>query len=302
MKGMRIGKRTLKTALAVVLSLYIGNVLRLNNPLFAGFSAVIVMQGSVYDSVRVMKDRMLATITGAVVALLILATGYENYLTIALGIIVIILLCTRFQWKNSIALGCITFLIILVGEGTQSELSYAIHRALDTLIGLVVGFAVNFLLFPPHPLRLIIRTYREIEKDLFEAFRDFLEHEKPMPLNLIQSDLVQADADYQLVKKQRKVRVIKQERLIQLEQVNSLLFEIVSHMVVIGTRNEGRNMSERAAKKVRRILPNLQLKEPTGPLDLNDEFYSYHIERIAELLLLIREKMHTIYEQEPKVK
>ena len=86
-----------------------------------------------------------------------------------------------------------------------------------------------------------------------------------MPLNLIQSDLVQADADYQLVKKQRKVRMIKQERLIQLEQVNSLLFEIVSHMVVIGTRNEGRNMSERAAKKVRRILPNLQLK-PTGPL------------------------------------
>lgn len=301
MKDLRVGKRTLKTALAVVLSLYIGKLLQLSTPLFAGFSAVVVMQGSVYDSVRVMKDRMLATITGALVALLFIALRFENYLAIGLGIILVILISTNFKWKNSIALGCITFLIIMVNEGGDSEMQYALHRTLDTMIGLVVGTAVNYLVFPPHPMRLIIATYREIEEDLFTVFRDFLEFEKPMQITLIQGDLIQAESDYSALKKQRRLRMIKEERLLQLGEVNSLLFQIVSHMVVVGAENEHRPLSGRALKKVRRILPELEVGDDPPTHDLYDDLYSYHIERIAELLLLIREKIHTIYEQEPNV-
>lgn len=301
MKDLRVGKRTLKTALAVVLSLYIGNLLQLSTPLFAGFSAVVVMQGSVYDSFRVLKDRMLATITGAIVALITIATGFENYLTIGIGVIVVILLCTQFKWKNSIALGCITFLIIVVNEGGENELQYAFHRALDTLIGLVVGTAVNYLVFPPHPLRLIIKTYRSIEEDLFTVFRDFLVHEKPMQISLIQSDLIQAESDYVALTKQRKMRLVKEARLLQLEEVNSLLFQIVSHMVVVGADTEHRLLSRRALSEVQRILPELTMDCKNDATDLLDDLYSYHMERIAVLLLLIREKMHAIYEQEPDV-
>lgn len=301
MKDLRVGKRTLKTALAVVLSLYIGNLLNLSTPLFAGFAAVVVMQGSVYDSLRVSKDRMLATITGAIVALAIIAIGYKNYLTIGIGIILVILICTNFKWKNSIALGCMTFLIIIVNEGGQNELQYALHRALDTLIGLVVGMAVNFLVFPPHPLRLIIKTYRAIEEDSFQVFRDFLLEDKPMQISLIQNDLIQAESDYGELKKLLRIRMIDEELLLQLEEINHLLFQIVSHMVVVGANNEPRVLSRRAMKKVLRIIPDLEPERIGETHDLFDDIYSYHMERIAELLLVIREKIHTIYDQEPHV-
>ena len=302
MKDLRVGKRTLKTALAVVLSLYIGSLLQLKSPLFAGFAAVVVMQGSVYDSFRVLKDRMLATITGAVVGLIIIATGYQNYFTMALGIILVILICTNFAWKNSIALGCITFLIILVNEGGHNEFQYAVHRALDTLIGLVVGTAVNYLIFPPHPLRLIIKTYRSIERDLYVVFKDFLQYEKPMQISLIQSDLLKAEADYVALKKQRRLRLVNQDLLTLLEEVNALLFQIASHMIVVGAENERHNLTTQALKDVRQVLPDLVIDQPEEPHELYDSLYSYHIERIAELLLLIQDKMQLVYELGPEEK
>ncbi len=297
---LRVGKRTLKTALAVMISLFIGNILHLETPLFAGFSAVVVMQGSVYDSFRVMKDRMLATLTGAFVALVFVYFRMNNYLMIGLGIVIVILVCTNFKWKNSIALGCITFLIILIGEGGENPLLYAGHRSLDTLIGLVVGTTVNFLVFPPHPMRMIVRTYRTIEQDLFKVFQEYLESNKPIHLSLILNDLIKAEADYGELKKQSRLKIVSDEVLESLEEVNWLLFQIVSHMTVVSARKERRIISKRALKKVHRILPNLKPDNTQIPHALQDDIYSYHIEQIADLMVAIRKKIHEIYEHGPE--
>ncbi len=297
---LRVGKRTLKTALAVVISLYIGSLLQLETPLFAGFSAVIVMQASVYDSFRVAKDRMLATITGALVALLFVYLQFDNYFAIAMGIVIVIWINTNFKWKNSVALGCITFLIIVINEGGENELLYAFHRSLDTLIGLVVGTSVNLLIFPPHPMRMIVATYKKIEDDLFQVLKDFLESDKPMKLSLIQGDLVKAESDYGELKKQRRLRMINTATLDSLEEVNILLFQIVSHMTVVGARKDRRHLSRRALNKVQQILPDVKQEGFYGAHDLYDDLYSYHIEKITELMLLIRDKMQVIYQQVPR--
>lgn len=300
MRRIRLGKRTLKTALAVILSLWVGRLVQLEQPLLAGFSAIVVMQTSLFSSLEQGKNRMLATITGAIIAMIIVSSGYLNYFTIGLGTIIVILLCNYFNWTKSISLGCMVMLIIVVDVGDKNTLIYALNRTLDTFIGIVVGTLINLFVFPPHPLRWIFDTYASIEGDLFRVFREFIDEEKPMALDLIQQELVQANADYRELMEQRRYRLIKKEKLMELEEINRLLYQVVSHMTVVGSSNEHRVLSRRAIKKVRRILPDLEMQTTTSHHDLYDDIYSYHMERIAELLLVLREKIHAIYDKNPK--
>lgn len=47
---MKIGPRTLKTGIAVTLSLVVANLLKIDSPDYAVIAAIIVMQPSVSDS------------------------------------------------------------------------------------------------------------------------------------------------------------------------------------------------------------------------------------------------------------
>lgn len=299
MRDLRIGKRTLKTAIAVVLSLMIGRFVNLQQPLMAGFSAIVVMQSSLFSSLDQGKNRLLATITGAIVACIISWSGFTNYFTIGLGTIVIILICNIFDWKGSITLGCMVMLVILVDVGDRNALVYAVNRTLDTFIGIAVGSLVNWFVFPPHPLRWIFESYASIERDLFIEFREFIEDEEEIEIHLIQEELVRVDKEYNALTNQYMVQLVKEKELAHLEEVNRLLFQVVSHMTVVGASNDNRVLSRRALKKVRRIMPDIRTHQSISSHDLYDDIYSYHIERIAELLLILREKIHAIYDDNP---
>ena len=98
MKIEKIGMRTIKTALAVSLTIFIAQVLNLKSP-FAGIAAIIAMQSSVSESFNMAKNRMLSTILGAITALLFSLIAPENPFFIAIGVIIIIYLCNIFNWK-----------------------------------------------------------------------------------------------------------------------------------------------------------------------------------------------------------
>ena len=109
MKIEKIGMRTIKTALAVSLTIFIAQVLNLKSPFFAGIAAIIAMQSSVSESFNMAKNRMLSTILGAITALLFSLIAPENPFFIAIGIIIIIYLCNIFNWKKSIQLSTMVF-------------------------------------------------------------------------------------------------------------------------------------------------------------------------------------------------
>lgn len=176
MKPKKIGMRTIKTALAVSLAIFISQLLNLKSPLFVGIAAIISMKSSVSESLTAGKSRMLGTIFGAMVAIVFSYIAPTNVLSIGIGIIIIIYVCNLLGWTNAIQLSSMVFLVIVLNYDEGSRLNYAIYRAADTLIGLIIGTLINYLVVPPDTYYekllkdSIIHMHYQIKKDLEDFF------------------------------------------------------------------------------------------------------------------------------------
>ena len=149
MKFKKIGMRTTKTILAVVLTLEISKVLNINSPILAGIAAIMTIETSVSESFRTGKYRMFGTIFGAIVALIITEISPVNFITTAIGLFVIIYICNIMKWQDAVKMAMIVFLVIIIDFEEGYRFTYALNRSLDTFIGVIVGTAINYFIRPP---------------------------------------------------------------------------------------------------------------------------------------------------------
>jgi uncharacterized membrane protein YgaE (UPF0421/DUF939 family) len=117
-------------------------------PIFAVMAAIIVVQPSVNQSIARALERSIGTILGVVVALAAsMAFGAPAWLVI-LAISVAIVLGWAFKFtpatSNQIAISAM--LVIVIGAATPE---YALHRIIETLVGVIVGLIINAAIVPP---------------------------------------------------------------------------------------------------------------------------------------------------------
>ena len=70
MKLKKLGSRTLKTGLAVFVSLMVSDYFKLESPLFVSIAVIIAMQSSINETFNSSKNRILGTILGGVFAII----------------------------------------------------------------------------------------------------------------------------------------------------------------------------------------------------------------------------------------
>lgn len=147
---MKIGMRTVKTAIAVSLTIFIAQIIKLKSPFFAGIAAIIAMQSSVAGSFKTGKSRMLGTVLGAALGLVCSLISPTNPIVIGIGVIVIIHLCNVLEWKKSATIAAIVFLSITYNQEPGNRLNYSLYRTLDTFVGIIIATFVNFFILPPN--------------------------------------------------------------------------------------------------------------------------------------------------------
>jgi len=143
------GMRTLKTALAVFICIGIWRIWNDSMPFFAGIAAVITMQNSIENSVKVGIDRFIGTLVGAFVGGLLVWTLPINSITISLGIILVIHLTTIIKKGGSAAIASIVFLAITINIGDKSINNYIFMRVVETTLGIGIAVLINTLIKPP---------------------------------------------------------------------------------------------------------------------------------------------------------
>lgn len=162
---MKIGKRMLKTSLAVFLCIIISSFMNVN-PFYACIAAVISMESTFTNSYRSGLNRMLGTILGALVGLVMSLLNPENPFLAAIGVIIIIYVCNYFKWNKSIVIGCTVFFVIMTNLQGRQPVTYSIFRALDTLFGIVVAIGVNRFVFPPRIWEKFNMEYNEVNYNI----------------------------------------------------------------------------------------------------------------------------------------
>lgn len=166
----RIGLRTVKTALAVALSLLAARLLGSTLPIFAAIGAISVMSRTLTDTLQECLTQLAGTLVGFMIAslfVLILPTP-SFFLWMGLGTLVVILLCIRLKLNFAIPLACIVFADICLYSGDGAPVLYGFHRFTDTVVGLVVALIVNMTIKPYNNGEQIKRMLLHIQQSFPE--------------------------------------------------------------------------------------------------------------------------------------
>ena len=142
-----IGLRTIKTGIAVFLAVIVAKIAHFEYPFFMGMTAIIAMDKTMSKSLIMGRNRVLGTLFGAIIGVLLSYIDRGNALLCGIGIILLILICNRLKLQGSITIGGIVMLAIMV-HTYKTPIFYGFHRTLDTLVGAFIAFIVNAMIFP----------------------------------------------------------------------------------------------------------------------------------------------------------
>lgn len=152
------GLRNIKTCITIVLILIFYRLINREGAALALVAGIVCMQDSIDKSIRLGIDRLKGTFMGGLFGVIfaLLKVPEMHFalflLCVFFGIMLFIFLCNLLRAKSSIVIGCIVFFVIILDtENLHAPVAYALNRTLDTVIGIVLAFIVNQLIFRPKP-------------------------------------------------------------------------------------------------------------------------------------------------------
>ncbi len=184
MKKLRfhIGLRTFKTAVAIVIAMVVVDLYGATGDklLFAMLGAMAVMEPTFKASLIACVSQIAGTIFGALVGILLSFLPLGPMLSVGIGIIAIIVFYNGLHIRLSPSLPCFIMVMLCVSD-SMNPVTYALGRSWDTAIGLIVGMAVNMLIFPYNNSRQIKDTIRGLDKDLIAFLEDVFDGDLILP-------------------------------------------------------------------------------------------------------------------------
>lgn len=203
----KLGMRTIKTAIAVAVTLLVCDILNITNPFFAAIAAIIAMESSISATFSTVKDRIYGTILGAVLALVFSWVFPINWLSMGIGILIVIYVCNQFGWQGTIKISTIVFIAVLLGYEAGNRWEYALFRILDTIIGLSIGTLINYFVFPHNMGGEIYKVVDDLMPDLNNVLETIGSHEENFELDRLRNELLLLEDRFNILRKDIKHHV-----------------------------------------------------------------------------------------------
>lgn len=149
MINLKIGARTFKTGLAILLALTLPGILGLEDGVGLATSAVVFsMMPSVHQTFQKTSNRLVANIIGGFIAFIVSKYLGDNVAMIAIASASLIAILHQLKLDDTIGLSVITLISVMLAEGSTISL-IVFERVSATLIGVLIAFFVNTFILPP---------------------------------------------------------------------------------------------------------------------------------------------------------
>ena len=288
----RIGMRTLKTALAVVIGLYISYLLDLDSAIFVSIAAVSTMTPSMSESLEDFKKRLFTCVFGVMVGYFfskISVVEYLEPLIAGLGILLTIYILVVVKMKDMTQLSCIVFVASFCSN--SDKFYYATNRIIGTVIGIIVGVLVNYFISSPNVWEDFILAARSCYRSSNLVLKQILSGEK-VDLSKFNRELASATKLYKLLEKEadtpfqyRYKKISREKRIMSLIESISVRLEVVENM----------NADHFSFEVSQEALKRYDLEEEySSDLDVEDRVYNYHIEYILKYMDQLKEEIENI--------
>ena len=217
-------RHAIKTSIAAVLSIFIYQYFNLPHGYWSTISALVVMQsnidtGSFEMTLKVASERLIGTICGAVVGLLVLFLFVLNQSEMMLAIFIIIFAFTYMTkfYKGFNLAGVTALIILLLSNHDSITHSFAFIRVTEILLGVVIAVMVTIFIWPYQISdHLKSRRLARISK-LHELWVELMNRQAPNQKEALVTLSKEIEVDLDIVKVAKRGIRGKQRELLELE-------------------------------------------------------------------------------------
>lgn len=289
---IRIGLRTIKTAVAVVISMMIVNVYGATTSklTFAMLGAMAAVQPTFKESWKSCLTQIVGVLFGAVMGVFLMSWKVPMLIATGIGIVLVITLYNVLKIHYSPSLPCLIVVTLCTTPDIQ-PMTYALGRIWDSAIGLGVGMAINTLICPYDNSREIRATVASLDKAVILFLEDMFDGDDILP------DAVEMGK--KIGNMERQLNIFENQRLLTKLQKQQKELEsfrdcqgkakmLVSHMEVLARM--GRPGRLNAENRSDLYACGAEVTDPRVPDEMEelDAVTNYHVKQI---LILRKELM-----------
>lgn len=167
---MKLGARIFKTGIAIVLSLYLAQLLHSPSPVFAAIAAIFAIQPTIYRSYLSIIEQVQGNIIGALVSILFVLVLGNQYIVIGFAAIVVIIINLKLKIENTIGLSLVTLIAIMESTG-NNFLQFSFIRFSTIMLGVFSAFIVNLIFMPPKYEQKLYTAISETTEEMIRWIR-----------------------------------------------------------------------------------------------------------------------------------
>lgn len=206
---MKLGARIFKTGIAIVLSLYLAQLLHSPSPVFAAIAAIFAIQPTIYRSYLTIIEQIQGNVIGAILAVLFVLFLGNHFIVIGLAAIIVITLHLKLKLENTIGLSLVT-LISIMETTNMNFMEFAGIRFSTIMIGVFSAFIVNLVFMPPkyeNKLYLkIVSTTEEMVKWIRLSIRHDYDHQLlKADIKKLKENILAMEQFYKMYKEERQL-------------------------------------------------------------------------------------------------
>lgn len=182
-RHLPIGLRTLKTALAVTLALFLVRLYSSNSDaaFYASFGALVAMDTTLDRSLRQGLTQLIGVLVGTIFGYVVVRFIHTAipFWIVGLGILLLILLCNTLRVPYAISLSCIMFLSACFYYPQGSDLlQYSALRLANTATGLAVALVINISVRPYNNKNRIFALLQKLRKQIPQDLESIVIYER----------------------------------------------------------------------------------------------------------------------------
>ncbi len=297
-KNIRIGGRTIKTAVAVIISLIIVSFYgaSTSKTIFAMLGAMNAMEISFKKSVENCLTQIVGMILGVIAGVLLLYSPIHPLVCVGIGIIFIITLYNVFQIHFSPVLPCLMIVTVCTIPDIQ-PFAYALGRLWDTAIGLGVGMIINVLVLPYDNSLKIRSTIEYLEKEVIAFLEDMFDGDRDYPDTQKMANIID-DMGSQLgiySNQWMPLRTKNNHKKLEIFRIcEGKARQLLAQMEVLARMDSQGILNEENCKRLKACGANIQEQRVIEKVQDTDIITNYHVEQILTLRQELIEKLGEI--------
>lgn len=286
-KRIHIGRRTFKTALAVIISLIIVSFYgaTTSKMIFAMLGAMGAMEVTFQKSLESCIAQIVGVSFGVLVGVALRSLPIHPLVCVGIGIIFIIVLYNVFQMHFSPSLPCL-MIVTICTTADILPFTYAMGRLWDTFIGLAVGMIINVVVLPYDNSLKIRQAIEYLEKEVIEFLEDMFDGDKDYPDTIkMRNTIDDMGSQLGIYSKQWLPFVVKQDikTLSVYMRCQNKSRELLAQMEVLHQMENPGRLDVDIRKRLEESGADIRDKRVIEKINEADIITNYHVAKILDL-------------------